>query len=128
MVSWGIAFTFMKPLVGAVGIVFPVLVFRIFCILVLLPLAARKNIRNVFRFEYVLFILFVSGILDVLGLVSYNAGVERDFASIMAPIASRFPVMAIFLAYVFLKDTMVLNQKIGAVLICEGLVLLTLIS
>ena len=128
MVSWGIAFTFMKPLVGAVGIVFPVLVFRIFCILVLLPLAARKNIRNVFRFEYVLFILFVYGILDVLGLVSYNAGVERDFASIMAPIASRFPVMAIFLAYVFLKDTMVLNQKIGAVLICEGLVLLTLIS
>jgi len=87
----------------------------------------RKKMKLIFKPVHLLIIIIFSGILDVFGLLTYNMGISTEFVSIVAPISSAFPVVTIILAYIFLKERMVLNQKIGAVLILTGLILISLI-
>ncbi len=50
---------------------------------------------------------------------------KNDLASVVAPVASIFPVITILLARVFLKEKLAVNQLLGIGGILAGLVLLS---
>jgi uncharacterized membrane protein len=56
----------------------------------------------------------------------FGAGLTYENTSIIAPIVSAFPIVAIILARIFLKEVLELNQKLGVVTVIFGLVLLSI--
>lgn len=127
MICWGIGFTLLKITVDSLGTIIPIVFFRLFSVVIILMILLRKKLKLVFKPIHLLLIIVFSGILDVFGLLTYNTGITTEFVSIVAPISSAFPVVTIILAYIFLKERMVLNQKIGAAFILTGLILISIV-
>ncbi len=71
-------------------------------------------------------LLFLIGILSIVGLLSYNLGVTYNYTDIVAPVSSASPLVTIILAFLFLKERLTNSQKIGVFLILLGLVLLSI--
>lgn len=70
-------------------------------------------------------LLFLIGLLSIVGLLSYNLGVTYNYTDIVAPVSSASPLVTIILASLFLKERLTNSQKIGVFLILIGLVLLS---
>ncbi len=127
MVCWGIGFTLLKLTVDSLGTIIPIVFFRLFSVVIILAVLFRRKLEIIFKPFHLLLIIIFSGILDVLALLTYNIAITSEFVSIVAPISSAFPLVTIILAQIFLKERMVLNQKIGAAFILTGLILISLI-
>jgi len=85
--------------------------------------AAKKDIS--FPKNILLFI-FLVGALDTVAYLSYSSGVTSEYAAIVAPIGAASPAVSIILARIFFKEKLHFNQKIGAVSVLAGLILLSL--
>ena len=72
--------------------------------------------------------LFIAtaGILDFLAYTTFNLSLSTQLVSIVGPIAATAPAVTIVLAYFFLKERIVTNQKLGILAILAGLILISL--
>jgi uncharacterized membrane protein len=65
-------------------------------------------------------------LLDFSGFLTFNLSLTTEFVSIVGPIAATYPAVTVMLAYVFLKERVANNQKIGIAAILTGLALISL--
>jgi drug/metabolite transporter (DMT)-like permease len=91
------------------------------------PLAAafRGDLRRL-RAGAGLWIALLAGAADLLGVVSFAAGSERGFVSIVIAASAVFPLIAIVLSILVFEERVVANQVAGIVLVVGGLLLLGL--
>lgn len=127
MVSWGLTFLLVKPIADAAGPVMAVLFLRAIMLVFLFSWVRISRTKIGIPTKLIFLFLIGSGLLDVFGFVTYSIGITTEFLSIVSPIVAIFPAVTIMLAYVFLKERLVNNQKIGIVTILTGLVLISLI-
>ncbi len=69
-------------------------------------------------------LLVVIGALNVIALLAYNLGVTFTYTAIVGTISAASPAITIVLALVFLKEKLMLDQKIGIILVLAGIILL----
>lgn len=125
MVGWGVMMIFITMLVSELGWFLPIFLIKasvVFFTLIYL-IITRKDIsfpKNITK------ILIPSGLLESAAFLALGVGISLEYTSIVAPIASAFPVIAIILARIFFKEILELTQKIGVVTVICGLVLLSI--
>jgi transporter family protein len=68
------------------------------------------------------------GVLDVTAFFAWFMGLGQGLVSIVTPIANSSPAVTIILAHIFLRERVLLHQKIGIVTIILGVMLLSAIS
>lgn len=67
-----------------------------------------------------------AGIFDLLGVAAYSAGAARGYLSVVLAASAIFPMIAVTLSMVFLRERLVFNQYLGVVAVVGGLLLLAL--
>lgn len=122
MIVMGVAFTLWKPMVDDVGPFLAVASVRIFATVFLsVFLAARRVVW--FRFKSGAAILVTgAAVLDSLGFVAFNLGIERNPVSLVIPIASAYPAVTMALAVVLLKERLTQLQMVGIVAVLGGVI------
>lgn len=88
-----------------------------------LAIATRSQLSAV-RDRKGIAIALVAGVADVVGVVGLSVGAERGFISVVLAASAVFPVVAVVLSLVFLKERLVVNQHLGVVLVVAGLLML----
>jgi drug/metabolite transporter (DMT)-like permease len=113
MVAFGVAFTLWKPLVSDVGPFIAVSAVRLLSALLLaIYLRVRDSIRLSFEGSTVV-LLIGAALLDSLGFVTFNLGIEENPVSLIVPIAAAYPAVTLALAWVLLKERVALMQMSG---------------
>ena len=69
--------------------------------------------------------LILIGILDMAGVVFYAFGASTELISIVGPISALYPAVTLILARLFIKEKLILIQKIGIISILFGLFLIS---
>ncbi|MEP7059363.1 MAG: DMT family transporter [Actinomycetota bacterium] len=65
-----------------------------------------------------------AGVADTLGVAVFSYGTERGSVSLVLAASAIFPLIAVALSYIYLKERLVPNQYAGVVLVVAVLVLL----
>ena len=122
MIAFGVAFTLWKPLVEDVGPFLAVASVRLLATIFLgLYLMARKSPMLPFSRGAVVLVIG-AGVLDSLGFVTFNLGIERDPVSLIIPIAASYPAVTLALAWVLLRERMTGVQMMGVAAILGGVI------
>jgi bacterial/archaeal transporter family protein len=66
------------------------------------------------------------GILNVIGIITYNVGVTQNYTALIAPIVSAAPVVTVIMALTLLREKPVKNQILGMLMVFAGLIMLSL--
>lgn len=127
MGAWGVAFALIKPIVGIAGPVMALMFTRVVSFSSMFLWVKATKIQISIPTTFIFIFIVLSGLLDALGLASYNLGVSTEFVSIVSPVAAAYPAVSILLARFFLKEQLILNQKIGVAAILTGLALVAII-
>ena len=69
-------------------------------------------------------IALLAGAADIVGVVSLSVGAERGDNSIVLAASAVFPLIAVALSIVVLRERLVPNQVVGVALVVLGLLLL----
>ncbi len=69
---------------------------------------------------------FAVGAADLLGVTTYAAGAEHGFLSIVIVASSVFPLIAVALSVLLLRERPAVNQYVGVVIVGAGLLMLGL--
>jgi uncharacterized membrane protein len=69
-------------------------------------------------------VALAAGAADILGVVTYSAGAEAGFLSILLAASAVFPMVAVFLSIAFLHERLAANQWLGLGLVVAGLLVL----
>ena len=72
--------------------------------------------------------MLLNGIILTAGGFAYNIAASRGFLSVVAPIASSYPVLFAVLAYFVFKDRLTKQQIVGVIITLLGIVSLSLMS
>ncbi|MAH01945.1 hypothetical protein CMO87_01800 [Candidatus Woesearchaeota archaeon] len=125
MFGWGVMVILIDILVSELGWFFPIFLLKVFVVFYVLMYSGitKKNIsfpRNA------LLLVILAGILESGAFLLFGAGLTYENTSIIAPIVSAFPIVAIILARIFFKEILELNQKLGVVTVILGVVLLSI--
>ena len=101
---------------------------RIAQMICLVPLAARpRDVGRIARAgAMALGLALAAGAADILGVTTYSAGVAHGQISIVLAASAVFPLIAVVLSFVFLRERLVTNQYAGIALVVAGLLLLGL--
>lgn len=123
MFGWGLALFLIIPASRNLGWFLPVFIVRLSMILFLAIyiIFSKRSFKINFQ-PPTLAILLLIGLLDMVAFFAYSFGVEKEYASIVAPIAASFPLVTIILARVFLKERLALNQVLGIASVIIGLI------
>jgi uncharacterized membrane protein len=65
-----------------------------------------------------------AGFADILGVAVYSYGTQKGSVSLVLAASAVFPLIAVALSYVYLKERLVPNQYLGILLVVAGLILL----
>ena len=68
----------------------------------------------------------LTGLADLLGVVTYSIGSERGYLSIVLAASAVFPMIAVAWSVAFLGERPVLNQYVGVAVVAVGLTILGL--
>ena len=128
MLTFGVAFTLWKPIVEDVGPYMAVVSVRTVATVALGSyILLRRPIRaDVTRNAVVLVI--AAAVLDSLGFVSYNLGVEREDVSLIAPISAAYPVVTLVLAWVLLRERLSAVRMTGIVVLLSAVIALGVVG
>lgn len=123
--AYGADFTIIDLAANKIGWFLPIFFIGIVTavFLFLYAKAAKKDIsfpQNALRF------IILVGILDTVAYLSYSSSVTEEYGAVVAPIAAASPAVSIFLARIFFKEKLELNQEIGMVSVLASLILLAL--
>jgi drug/metabolite transporter (DMT)-like permease len=122
MLLGGITVTTMKPVSAAMGGVWTSAVMRAVTLLLLIAFVSGTRREVSFKVDRKLLLVFVGiGIFDTVGLIALSTGVGLGNASIVAPVASLVPTVSVLLAWIFLKERLRTDQKMGFVAILIAL-------
>lgn len=127
MIAWGITYALIRPITTAVGPIMALLLFRLVAVLALFSWTAVTKTKFSFPTKIIFLFIATAGLLDFLGFLAFNFGITSQLVSIVSPIAATAPAVTITLAYFFLKERLVNNQKLGIIAILAGLVPISLI-
>jgi len=127
MLAWGISLFLMVPVSKALSWFLPVFALKLFGLLflVIYTMFSKKSLKIDLQIP-LLILLFLIGFLDIIAFFAYSFGVEREYASIVAPVAASFPLVTIILARIFLKEKIVFNQALGIAGVIAGLILISI--
>ena len=111
----------LKFVVGNLGALLPVLLVRLMSAIILtgaVLLAPRG--RSCGKWSSYLPIVFVIGIVDTLGNITYNLGILGGAVSVVATISGLFSAVTVILAFVVLKERLAAHQAIALLAILVG--------
>ena len=118
----GFMFFALKFVVGNLGAFLPVLLVRIMSATILtfaVILTPRTRFRG--NWSSYLPIVFVIGVVDTLGNITYNLGILGGGAvSVVATISGLFSAVTVILAFAVLKERLTVHQIIGLLTILVG--------
>jgi len=85
-------------------------------------------IKTKFSLPTKMIFLFITaaGVLDFFAFLTFNLSLGTQLVSIVSAIVATSPIITIGLAYFFLKERIVGNQKLGIIAILAGLILVSL--
>jgi uncharacterized membrane protein len=95
----------------------------------LVPLAAArpKDVARIAKASAVAIgLALATGAADIVGVTAFSAGAEHGQLSIVLAASAVFPLIAVVLSFVFLRERLVTNQYAGIGLVVVGLLLLGL--
>jgi transporter family protein len=123
MFGWGIYLTLLKAIVDSIGPTQTALFVELIAVLIILVLLLLYRKTDVGIPHDTNIRLMVTGVafLSILGVLAYNTGIGMEKVSLVNPISSMGPAVTLALAWVFLKERLVLNQKVGFVCILAAL-------
>ena len=102
---------------------------RIAQLVCLVPLAAArpKDVARIAKAGAIAVgLALATGAADIVGVTAYSAGAEHGQLSIVLAASAVFPLIAVVLSFVFLRERLVTNQYAGIGLVVVGLLLLGL--
>jgi drug/metabolite transporter (DMT)-like permease len=122
MMVFGVAFALWKPMVEDVGPFLAVASVRLLATVFLgLYLAVKKS--AMVRFSRGAVVLIIgAGLLDSLGFVAFNLGIELNPVSVVIPIAAAYPAVTVALAWVLLRERMAPIQVFGIATVLGGVI------
>jgi len=127
MVAWGITYTLLRPLTVAFGPIMALLFLRIAAISILFSWSSFTKTKITTPTRIIFLFFATAGLLDLMGFVAFNNSISTVLLSMVGPIAATAPAVTVLLAYFFLQEKVVTNQKIGIIAILIGLVLISLV-
>ena len=127
MVAWGISYALLKPITSAIGPVMALFLLKILAVAALLSWTGVSKIKISLPAKTTFLLLAVAGLLDFSAYLAFNFSLNTQYVSVASAIVATAPAITIGLAYVFLKERVVRNQKLGIIAILVGLVLISLI-
>jgi uncharacterized membrane protein len=71
-----------------------------------------------------LWVALAAGAADILGVVTYSAGAEQGYLTLVLAASAIFPMIAVVLSIVYLHERLVPNQYVGIGFVVGGLMLL----
>jgi|GEM_PF-3426963 len=122
--GWAVSFSILSVLVSRLGFLVPIMfmmLFSMFPALVYL-IRSKPGILGV-KADYSIIGL---GILEALGYLAYNIALTLSYTTIVVTISSLYPVFALVLAWIFLKERLEINQYVGIALALLGIFLISL--
>lgn len=78
-----------------------------------------------YKLKKIMLIVIVNAIIYTTAWIVINYGFVNGITAIIAPISSLYPAITVLLAEYFYKEKLVINQKIGLVIIFIGLILIS---
>jgi drug/metabolite transporter (DMT)-like permease len=120
-VTFGVLFFLFKFSVDSLGPLFPVLFFRTLTVMVLLMDSRIRNSPVLISQGKVVFLLALAGGLDALSYFLYNAGIQWEYASLVATLCGLYPAVSIVLARMYLHERLGPIQSVGVFLILIGI-------
>jgi drug/metabolite transporter (DMT)-like permease len=128
MMVMGIAFALWKPMVEDAGPFLSVLSVRLLSSVFLgIYLIVRRSVR--LSFPRSTGILLVSAaVLDSLGFISFNLGIELNPVSLIIPIAAAYPAVTMVMAWVLIKERVAGAQMVGIVTVLGGVIVFSAVT
>ncbi len=98
---------------------------QVVCYLPLVFLRPKELLR--FRSEggAAIAIAMAAGFADILGVAMFAYGAEKGSVSLVMAASAVFPLIAVALSYIYLKERLVPNQYAGIALVVVGLIVLS---
>lgn len=124
-VAWGIQFVFIDMLVEEFGWFIPMFLIKIISLLFLIVYISAKKESVPFPRQAGALVIAIAA-LEVAAFLSYGFAISTQNTAITAPLISAAPTVTVILAFIFFKEKIELNQKIGMVAALSGIVLLSL--
>ena len=126
MVAWGISYVMLKPITSAVGPVLALFLLKVIAVAALFSWTGVTKTKVSLPAKAIFLLLAVAGALDFLAYLAFNFSLSTQYVSVASAIVATAPAVTIALAYIFLKERIVRNQKLGIIAILIGLVLIAL--
>lgn len=124
LVGWGIAFALIDILVANTDWFHAILFIKISTVIFTLPYVFVK--RPVVSFRNVTSLLIIVGILETVAYLALGFGFSVGSSTLVAPVASTYPVVAVILARLFLNEKLEKNQYLGISFVILGVIILAL--
>jgi len=130
LLGFGLAGFFVKFIVNELGPFYSVVLTRLVTIVLIFIFATKisqlstKHVKFESKF---IWLLFLVGLFDAIGYLSFNFGLLVGSVSIVSAVTSAIPFVVVLLAYFFLKERLDINQYFGILLIIAGFVGLSLL-
>ncbi|MBI2856405.1 MAG: DMT family transporter [Chloroflexi bacterium] len=128
MIAFGIAFTLWKPLVEDVGPYVTVASVRFISAILLGSYLTATGAMRVSWSRHATLLVASAAVVDSLGYVTFNLGIERAPISLIAPVAASYPAVTLVLAWVLVKERVRPLQMGGIVTVLGGVVALSAVG
>ena len=99
---------------------------QLVCYLPLVLLRPRELLRFHGAGGAAIALAMAAGFADTLGVAVFSYGTQKGSVSLVLAASAVFPLIAVALSYVYLKERLVPNQYLGISLVVTGLILLGL--
>jgi len=126
MVAWGVSYALLKPITAAVGAVMALFLLKVLTIATILSFTGITRTKVSLPKKWIFVLLAAAGVLDFLAFLAFNFSLNTQYVSVASAIVATAPAITIALAYIFLREKIVTNQKLGIIAILFGLVLVSL--
>lgn len=128
LVTWAIYFTFVKIPIRQIGWFWPAYITWWGFPLVLFYLKKRSIKSTIPRDKKHRIYMVMSSVISTIALFSFNLAAAKGQSSIVAPIASSYPVLFALLAYFVFKDRLSKQQIVGMVITLAGIISLSVLA
>jgi drug/metabolite transporter (DMT)-like permease len=122
MIVMGVAFTLWKPMVEDVGPFLAVASVRLMSTLFLGIYLALKRSAMLPLGRAAVVLIIGAALLDSLGFVAFNLGIEFNPVSVVMPISSAYPAVTVALAWVLLRERITRIQMVGIATVLGGVI------
>lgn len=130
LLGFGLAGFFVKFIVNELGPFYSVVLTRLVTIVLIFIFATKISTKNTKHVKFegkFIWLLFLVGLFDAIGYLSFNFGLLVGLVSIVSAVTSAIPFVVVLLAYFFLRERLDVNQYFGILLIMAGFVGLSLL-